>query len=625
MWSFLVTLVSSCGFQPDLIPREILFGNPEKANPKISPHGKSLAYLAPQKGVLNIWIRSLAGEESDRPVTQDQNRGIRDYFWAQDSRHLFYFQDKNGDENTHLYLIDTVSRDVRDLTPFTDVRVQVLFSDRHFPDTLLITMNRDNPKIEDVYRLHWETGELQLAAKNDGFISEWIVDSQLKVRGAVKAGTDGGQIVMIRDSETAEWEKAAEWGFEDQMSSRVIGFSKDGQSLYLIDSRQVPAGRLIKLNLETGVTNVMAEDPHYDVSSVWINPENYEVRMAGWIKEKTEWHIFEEAIREDIDTILQRHGAGFSIMNSDDADQNWILRVESDQAPVAYFLYQRKDRSSQFLFETQPRLKKYQLAVTEPVVIQSRDGLTLHGYITFPPKKARKNLPLVLKVHGGPWNRDMWGYDSRVQWLANRGYICLQVNFRGSVTYGKDFLNAANKEWGGKMQNDLSDAVEWAVRQGYADPKRIAIFGGSYGGYAALAGAAFTPQLYQAAISVVGPSNLISFLKTTPAYWSTELENIYRRVGHPDREADFLKSRSPLFYAEKIRIPMLIAQGANDPRVKKTESDQIVEALQKQGIPHEYLLFPDEGHGFAKPKNQLKFYQTAEVFLARYLGGRAEK
>ncbi len=617
-------MISACDPQPQLIPREILFGNPEKASPQISPDGNKIAYLAPSKGVLNIWVRSTDGKD-DQPVTQDQNQGIRSYFWAQDSEHLFYMQDTEGDENTHLYRVNLKSGEALNLTPFLGVRVQVLSFDRHFPETLLIAMNRENPKVYDAYRLQWKTGELELAAKNNGSISEWIADSELQVRGALIAGSDTSFEVMIRETEKSEWRKVAEWGFEDNSSCSVIGFSKEGKSLYLIDSRDAPTGRLVRLDLESGEKVILAEDPQYDVISAWLHPDTREVRMAAWIKEKTEWRIFEESIRADIETILNRHGQGFSIISASDDDQSWVLRVESDQSPVVYFLYRRSNRTSQLLFENQPELRKYKLAGMEPITIQSRDGLQLHGYITFPPHAPRKNLPLVLNVHGGPWARDSWGYDARTQWFANRGYICLRINFRGSVTYGKNFLNAGNKEWGGKMQNDLTDAVAWAVRKGYADSKRVAIFGGSYGGYAALAGATFTPDLYQAAISVVGPSNLISFLNTTPSYWSTYLENIYRRVGNPEKDFEFLKARSPYFQADKIRIPILIAQGANDPRVRKAESDQIVEALQRRNIPHEYLLFQDEGHGFAKPQNQLKFYKTAEVFLARYLGGRVEK
>lgn len=613
---------------PKLIPRALLFGNPEKVQPQISPDGKSLAYLAPLNGVLNVWVRSVLSHD-DRVVTRETGRGIANYFWTHDSRHFMFLQDHEGDENTHLYLIDLATSEKKDLTPFPGVRVQILAYEKSFPDTLLIGMNQINPQFYDVYRLNWRSGALDLVAKNDGHISEWIIDADLKVRGALVANDDAGYTVMTRSSEDSAWTQIANWGFEDNMGCNLMGFSKDGKSLYLMDSRNSSVSRLVQLDLATSSKKVIAEDPEYDAVHVVLQPDTRLIQMVSWIKETLEWKVLDSSIDADIERIRNRHGKNFSIASRDAADQSWVLRVESDRSPVAYFLYHRTTGESDFLFEHQPKLKKYKLATMKPISFKSRDGLTLHGYLTLPfasqpSAQPAKPFPLVLKVHGGPWSRDVWGYDSRVQWLANRGYACLQVNFRGSISYGKNFLNAGNKEWGGKMQNDLTDAVAWAVREGIADPKRVAIFGGSYGGYAALAGAAFTPDVFQAAIAVVGPSNLISFLQTTPSYWATELMNIYRRVGDPLKEVDFLMSRSPLFKADQIRIPILIAQGANDPRVKKEESEQIVSALKKHGIEHEYLLFADEGHGFSKPENQLRFYKTAETFLAKHLGGRVE-
>ncbi len=614
---------SSCATAPKLIPRKILFGNPAKAQAKISPDGKKIAYLAPLDGVLNVWVRHL-DEGRDRAVTHDKNRGVLNYFWAQDSRHLMFLQDTGGDENTHLYSVELESGKMRDLTPFPGVQTQILFTDKHFPDEFLIAMNRENPKVHDVYRLHWRTGRLEIAAKNPGNVSQWIPDAHLTVRGAVVSGNDGGYDLLVRDSTDTPWKKIVEWKFKDNMTSTAIAFSKDGKSILLIDSRGFSAGRLVSMDLATGQKIILAEDPHSDVAQVVLHPDTYAPQMISFVKEKTEWIVFDAALREDIARIRRIHAGDFGITSRDEADRNWILRFESDQAPVAYYRYDRQTGKNQFLFEHQPELKKYPLAAIEPVSFPARDGLLLHGYLTFPPGKSRKKIPLVLKVHGGPWSRDTWGYDPRIQWLANRGYACLQVNYRGSTTYGKDFLNAGNKEWGGKMQEDLVDAVEWAVRMGIADPGRMAIFGGSYGGYAALTAAAFTPDLFRATIALFGPSNLVSFLKSTPPYWSTELANIQHRVGNPETEEMFLKSRSPLFKAGQIKTPLLIAQGANDPRVKKAESDQIVEAMRRRGVAVEYLLFADEGHGFAKPENLLKFYQAAERFLATHLGGRFE-
>lgn len=620
----LLFVIFSCKRSPELIPRKILFGNPAKAGPQISPDGKSIAYLAPREGILNIWVRSLQGGD-DRPVTHDKKQGISQYFWLQDSAHLVFLQDKDGDENAHLYLVNLASGETKDLTPFDGVKVQILAADKHFPDEFLVQMNRENPKLYDVYRLRWKTGELTLAAKNLENVSSWVPDRELKIRGAVIAGGRGDYAVMVRDTEQSPWRKVAEWQLEDNLSCDVHGFSKDGKFLFMSDSRNSNTGRLVKLDLSTGKETVLAEDPEYDTLGMVLNPETYEPQLVLYIKEKMEWKILDESLRKDIENLKRIEGGQFSLAGRDNADQIWIIRSESDRAPVSYYVYYRQTGEAFFLFDHQPELRHYKLAEMRPVSFQSRDGFTLHGYLTLPVRGPQKNLPLVLKVHGGPWSRDVWGYDSRVQWFADRGYACLQVNFRGSTTYGKKFVNAGNKEWGGKMQDDLTDAVQWAVREGIADPKRVAIFGGSYGGYAALAGAVFTPDLYRAAVAVVGPSNLITFLNSIPPYWETERANIRARVGDPETEQEFLKSRSPLFSAGRVRIPLLIAQGANDPRVKKAESEQMVEAMKKHNLPVEYLLFEDEGHGFAKPENQMKFFKAAEKFLAKHLGGRFEK
>lgn len=611
-------------FSPRLIPRSILFGNPAQANPQVSPDGQWIAYLAPYEGVLNIWVQPRTGGKAEAR-TRVQDRGISNYIWASDSSHLLFFKDQQGNENTHLFKVSSQDFVPQDLTPFPGVRAQILAVEKNIPDDLILTLNRENPKFEDVYRLNWKTGNLELVEKNDGTVAQWVVDSRLQVRARLVAGERGELALQFREKDKAEWRNLLTWGLEDNFNSRVVSFSQDGESLYLVDSRNYSSGRLVRLDLSSGQTEVIAEDPDYDVLSVLMHPDKKEPQAVEWFHAKRVLKTFDSDLAADYQVLEKEFGNLFTLVSRDDRDQIWIVRVESDIAPVAYYVYDRRTKRSRFLFEHQPALKKYQLASMEPFSFEARDGLQIQGYLTFPQGKERKNLPLVLKVHGGPWNRDVWGFDSRAQWLANRGYLCMQVNFRGSTSYGKSFLNAGNKEWGGKMQHDLTDAVAWAVQQGYANPERMAIFGGSYGGYAALSAAAFTPDLFKAAVAVVGPSNLISFIQTTPAYWAADLENIYLRVGHPEKDAGFLKSRSPLFSVNQIKTPLLIAQGANDPRVKKSESDQIVEALKKHGIQHEYLLFEDEGHGFAKPENQMLFFKTAENFLARYLGGKAER
>jgi dipeptidyl aminopeptidase/acylaminoacyl peptidase len=370
---------------------------------------------------------------------------------------------------------------------------------------------------------------------------------------------------------------------------------------------------------------VIAADPHYDVGNVMTNPDTYEIQAVAFNRDRVEWTVLDEAIQLDFDRIRDIHQGDFFITSRDNADQTWVVAFTVDNGPVPYYTYNRETQTSTFLFDNQPELSKYTLAHTQPVTFSARDGLTIHGYLTLPEGEQHEHLPMILNVHGGPWARDEWGYNPEAQWFANRGYACLQVNFRGSTGYGKDFLNAGNREWGRNMHNDLVDAADWAVQQGIADAKKIAIYGGSYGGYAALAGATFSPDVFCCAVDIVGPSNLLTLIKTIPPYWSTFLATFHTRVGNPDTEEEFLKSRSPLFKVDQIKIPMLIAQGANDPRVKQAESEQIVEAMKSKGISHEYLLFPDEGHGFAKPENRITFYKAAEKFLAQHLGGRYEQ
>ena len=625
LWCAIAFCISGCAAsEPELIPRKILFGNPVKSSPQISPDGKMMAYLAPVNNVLNVWVKTI-GKEDDRIVTKDNDRGIRRYFWAGDSEHIMYLQDAGGDENWRLYGVNLKTEEIKDLTPYEDVQVQIIHSDKHFPNELLIGMNMEDPKVHDVYHLDLTTGKLKLVAKNPGNIISWVADANLKVRCAMAATAEGGFELMVRETEDASWEKLLTWDSQDSMTSGPVSFTKEGKSLHLMDSRNVNAGRLVKMEIETQNIEVIAEDPQYDVSNVMIHPDSYEVQAVGFTKARSEWIVLDESIKDDFNTIAKLDRGDFFISDRDNADETWLVSFTKDNGPVSYYAYEHKKDKGTFLFNHMPQLNKYELAQMEPISFQTRDGLTIHGYITFPVWKQKKSLPMVLWVHGGPWGRDSWGYDPVAQWFANRGYVCLQVNFRGSTGYGKDFVNAGDKEWGAKMHDDLVDAVNWAVKQGYTDSEKVAIAGGSYGGYAALVGATFTPDVFCCAVDIVGPSNLVTLLKSIPPYWSTMLAMFHKRVGNPDTEAEFLKSRSPLFKVDQIEIPILIGQGANDPRVKQAESEQIVEAMKKKGLAYEYMLFEDEGHGFAKPENRLKFFAAAEKFLATHLGGRYEE
>ena len=608
------------------IPREILFGNPRMAQPRLSPDGERLAYLAPKGGVLNVWVGPAGGPvggDAFGPVTDDKKRGIRAYFWAEDNRHVVYVQDKDGDENWRVHAVDPATGENRDLTPFDGVQARLIDKSRRLPDALLVGLNRDNPELHDAYRLTLSTGELDLVAKNPGNVVGWVADGDLRVRGALAATPDGGFDLLVRDSEDSGWRSPVSWGKEDALSSGPVGFAADGKRMYLLDSRGANAARLVLLDPESGPSEVLVEDPRYDVGDVMVHPESHEAQAAAVQRARTEWVVLDERVREDFEEIRTLNRGDFAVESRDHADENWLVAFTLDEGGASYYAYDRAGRRGAHLFDGRPELNGYTLARMEPISFTARDGLRVEGYLTLPPGAAGP-LPTVLNVHGGPWARDGWGYDPEAQWLANRGYVCLQVNYRGSTGYGKSFLNAGNREWGAKMHDDLVDAVRWAVGEGIADADRVAIYGGSYGGYAALVGATFTPELFRCAVDIVGPSNLVTLINSVPPYWKPLVSTFHERVGNPETEKGFLESRSPLFFVDRIRIPMLVAQGANDPRVKQAEAEQVVAAMKEKGIDHEYLLFEDEGHGFARPENRLKFYAEAERFLAKHLGGRVE-
>ena len=607
----------------------MLFGNPQRVSPHISPDGTTLAWIAPRDGVLNVWVAPVGAEAgvdwaAARVVTDDTDRGIRMFAWAHDGRHLLYLQDTGGDENWRLHDVDLQTMQRRDLTPFDGVQARVISMERKFPTEVLVGLNRDNPELHDVYRLDLVTGELAKEVDNPGFAG-WLADSQMAVRAAILPQPDGGLVLMVRDGAESDWRPLLTIPADDALTSDLEAFSEDGASLLGVSSVGAETGRLVRIDVATGAEEVLAADPEADVTAVRIDPDTRRPQIVTFLKERSEYVVLDPSVAGDLEAIRSLHPGDPVFTGADDAETTWLVAFTNDAGPVSYFAYDRAAGTGSFLFENRPELSRYELAAMEPFSFTARDGLEIHGYVTFPPGDGRLALPAVLSVHGGPWVRDAWGFDPVAQWLANRGYLCVQVNYRGSTGYGKAFVNAGDREWGGKMQDDLSDAVAFVIAQGWADPARVAIMGGSYGGYASLAGAAFTPDLYACAVDIVGPSNLKTLIETIPPYWAPMVAQFHRRVGDPSKEADFLWSRSPLSRAGDIRIPLLIAQGANDPRVKQAESEQIVAALKEAGIDYEYMLFPDEGHGFAKPENRLRFYAAAERFLARHLGGRAEE
>jgi dipeptidyl aminopeptidase/acylaminoacyl peptidase len=608
---------------PPLIPRAVLFGNPDRTSPQISPDGTRLAYIAPDEGVLNVWVRTI-GKEDDRAITKDRKRGIRSYFWAYDNEHILYTQDKGGDENWHVYAVNLKTNEERDLTPMDGVRAEILPMEPKFPNEILVGLNNRKPEVSDIYRIKLSDGTRQLEAENtEGFIS-WEADHELKLRAAVKSDGKGGQILMVRDQPDSTWRALATCSIEDSLTSGPVGFTPDGKGLYVLNSAGSNTSQLRELDLATGKEKVLASDDQADVAGVFCHPVQHTVQAVRFNKDRSEWKVLDPSIEADFAAIKALRDGDFQVADRDLADQTWVVAFTMDNGPVYYYAYERKTKKGTLLFSDRPALEKLKLAKMEPVSFKARDGLTVHGYLSTPPGIDAKKLPMVLYVHGGPWYRDSWGYNPSVQWATNRGYAVLQVNFRGSTGYGKEFVNAANREWGGKMHDDLLDAVKWAVDRGVADPQKVAIMGGSYGGYATLVGMTFTPDVFCCGVDIVGPSNLITFMNTIPPYWKPWESTWWMRVGHPEKDAEFLKSRSPLFKIDQVKHPLLIAQGANDPRVKVSESRQMVEALKKAGRTVEYVEYPDEGHGFARPENRLDFYAKAEKFLAQHLGGRCE-
>ncbi len=604
---------------PPIIPREDLFGNPVKSSAQISRDGKRIAYIAPDEGVLNVWVYTI-GQKDDAVITSDRARGIRSFMWAHDGIHLLYVQDKDGDENWHVWAVNVETKEARDLTPHPNLQAKLVGLDYRHPNEVLAGLNLRDERVHDVYRIFLDSGEAKLEVENPGDVIGWVDNEDFKVTAAFATLPDGGNELRVLQGDV--WKSIAVWGPEDE--GAPYGYTPDGKGMYLSSSVGSDMQELRILDIATLTEITLASHPTVDLDEALFHPTLHHVQAVGFNEDGLEWQALDPAIERDLEILQSGNRGELHVISRDLADENWIVLYTSDIAPASYYHYRKGTGEVEFLFTARPELMKAILAPMKPVHIATRDGLTLHCYLSLPVGVEPKNLPIVLNVHGGPWARDTWGYNPEAQWLANRGYACLQINFRGSTGFGKSFLHAADREWGAKMHDDLLDALNWAVREGIADPKRAAIYGGSYGGYAALVGVAFTPEVFACAVDIVGPSNLMTLMSSIPPYWEPLRKLFTLRVGDPEIEPEFLNSRSPLFKADQIVCPLLIAQGANDPRVKQAESEQIVAALQERGKQVEYLLFEDEGHGFARPENRLKFYAAAEKFLASHLNGRSE-
>ena len=620
--------------QVELIPRDALFGNPERANVQLSPDGRYLSWVAPLDGTLNVWVAPADDPAAARAVTRDTARGIRSYFWSYRDDTLLYLRDSGGDEDFHLYAVDLVSGESRDLTPYDRTTAQVLgVSDRH-PDSILVGMNDRDAKWHDVYRVDLATGTRTLVERNDQEIAGYLADADYTLRYASRARADGGEDLLRRTG--AGWETYDEIPFEDGMTTGFAGLTRDGATLYMRDSRGRNTNALFAIDTATGARSLVHEDARADIGGGLADPATGKVQAVAVNYLREEWAVIDPAIKADLDRLAAIGPGEASINTRTLDDRTWIVAYSAAESPVEYYRYLRDGQGGgelTRLFSGRPALEGKPLVPMWPLELASRDGKTLVSYLSLPPHadadrdgKADSPVPLVLLVHGGPWARDAYGYSSYNQWLANRGYAVLSVNFRGSTGFGKDFTNAGDGEWAGKMHDDLIDAVQWAVKEGVTTPDKVAIMGGSYGGYATLVGLAFTPDTFACGVDIVGPSNLNTLLSTVPPYWASFYRQLVRRMGDPQTEAGkaWLTERSPLTRVDAIRKPLLIGQGANDPRVKQDESDQIVTAMTAKNIPVTYVLFPDEGHGFARPENNKAFNAVAEGFLAQCLGGRAQ-
>jgi dipeptidyl aminopeptidase/acylaminoacyl peptidase len=602
-----------------LASRDLFFHNPVKLAPAVSPDGRRIAYLAPATGgVFGIWVRTL-GLDDAKLVASDPHNPIGGFLWQGDSRHILYLR-TNG-SSAHVVVVNASTGQARDLTPDPSVRANIEDVDPAEPGTILISTNQRDKSLLDVYRLDVERGGLVLDTRNPGNVDEWFPDNAMFVRAAIVRDRDGSSVIEVRDNALSPWRTLVTFGPDDGFTDPVA-FSADDRSLYVIDSKDSNAAQLVRYDLATGKPQTLASDPAYDVTAAFVDPHTHALAAAAIERERVSWSALDPQYGPDLAALGRVHEGDVEIEGGSADGKTWIVAFNSDDAPKSYYAYNRTTRSATFLFVAQPELSGLSLAKMQPISFQARDGLTLHGYITLPAGVVPHALPTVLLVHGGPWARDSWGYNGLVQWLANRGYAVLQLNFRGSTGYGRAFEAAGNKEWAGSMRTDLVDAREWSIKAGYTDPARVAIMGASYGGYATLAALAFTPGLFACGVDVSGMSDLDALLAAVSKQSDTLRASYGIRMGF---DATFLRSQSPLFIADRISAPLLVGQGANDPRVPLRETDRLVATLRTKHVPVAYVVFPDEGHGFAHPENNRRFNALIEDFLGRNLGGRAER
>jgi dipeptidyl aminopeptidase/acylaminoacyl peptidase len=617
--------------QAPLIERAKLFGNPSRTQGRISPDGKWLSWIAPSEGTLNIWVAPVSNPSAARVLTDERTRPIRQHFWARNSSQIMYLNDTGGDENFRLYGVNVATGAKRALTP-PGARAEIIATSDLVPNRILVGLNNRDAKWHDVHSLDVNSGALTKVFENNGF-GGFTADEGLALRFASRPNAGGGEDLFRINNGKVEDKPFQSWGLDDSLTTNVLGFTTDGRTVYWIDARDRDTAALKAMDAASGATRVIGEDPRADVGGLLANPRTGVVEAYSVNYLRNRWVPVGDALKADIEYLNANAGGDWSVGSRTLDDSKWTVAVNASDKPPATFLYDRRAKRLTKLFDQRPELGGLALAKTVPVEIRSRDGLTLPSYLTLPAGsdasadgKPDQPVPMVLFVHGGPWGRDDYGFNGYNQWLANRGYAVLQVNFRASTGFGKKFISAGDQQWSKTMHDDLIDAVKWAVDGRVTTADKVAIMGGSYGGYATLAGLTYTPTTFACGVDIVGPSNLETLLSTIPPYWEAGRKQLYGRVGDPTTEAGraVLREASPLFKADRIVRPLLIGQGANDPRVKQAESDQIVAAMRAKNIPVTYVLFPDEGHGFARPVNNIAFNAVTENFLGRCLGGRAE-
>lgn len=610
---------SSADQRTSLIPLEDFFKNPDRTSFEISPDGKHLAYLKSWQNRLNVYVQKVDDDTPIR-VTHSIHRDIMWFGWA-NSRRIAYIQDKDGDENWQAYAVDIDGSNFLALTPFEGTTVGLVDGLEDDDDHALIALNRRDKRIFDVYRLNINTAELKLIAENPGNITRWLTDNDGNLRVAV--ATDGAnKTLLYRKTESDPFKEITTTDFKSAI--RPLFFTFDNRFLYVSSNINRDKRAIYKYDIENGKhLELIYEHPEVDVYRLKRSKKRKVITGVSYTTTKHQFHFFDEK-RKKLQEMFENRLPGYEIyINNHSKDETrMIIRTYSDKSLGAFYYYEHPHKELKKLAEVSPWFNENSMAEMQPIQYQSRDGLTIHGYLTLPKGVSPQNLPLVVNPHGGPWARNRWRFDPQVQFLANRGLAVLQVNFRGSTGYGRAFWQAGFKEWGKKMLNDVTDGVHWLIKEGIADPERIGIYGASFGGYTTLAGLAFTPDLYVCGVDYVGISNIFTWLNSIPAYWEPSRQMFYEMIGDPEKDKELLREASPLFHADKIKVPLFVAQGANDPRVKKAESDQIVEAVKKHGIEVQYMVKDNEGHGFRNQENRFEFYRAMEDFFSKHIGSQ---